>query len=93
MSDLVSNSPHVRDLHYRATMADTRFDSMLLGMAQQHQGIEPLLQTFFSFLERKTDFFTAASEADIERVVMKVWDALELTASRTAFGQHGRIFG
>ncbi|KAK7195972.1 Nudc/CS domain containing protein [Novymonas esmeraldas] len=40
-------------------MADERFDSMLLAIAQQQpNGIDGILDTFFSFLGRKTDFFT-----------------------------------
>ncbi|CEG48892.1 Nuclear distribution protein NUDC [Plasmopara halstedii] len=37
-----------------------RFDSMLLTIAQSQRGIEPLLDTVFSFLRRKTDFFSGA---------------------------------
>ena len=36
---------------------DERFDGLYLNVAQQARGIEPLLDTVFSFLRRKTDFF------------------------------------
>lgn len=37
---------------------DERFDGLYLNVAQTAQGIEPLLDTVFSFLRRKTDFFS-----------------------------------
>jgi len=43
-------------------MADERFDSMLLGMAQTLGGIEPILHNFLSFLARRTDFFHIQDE-------------------------------
>jgi hypothetical protein len=39
---------------------DTRFDELLLNVAAQSGGIEPLLKSFFSFLHRKTDFYVVA---------------------------------
>lgn len=51
---------------------DERFDGMFLTMAQNLQGIEPLLDTLFSFLRRKTDFFTGASPDQIEALMMKL---------------------
>jgi len=36
---------------------DERFDGLYINVAQTAQGIEPLLDTVFSFLRRKTDFF------------------------------------
>jgi hypothetical protein len=53
-------------------MEDERFDGMFLTVAQQSQGIEPLLDNMFSFLRRKTDFFTGASPEMIQELVMKV---------------------
>ena len=55
----------------KKTMAE-RFDSLLLGIAQQHDGIDPLLETFFSFLRRKTDFFSRPEMAqDAVRKVLE----------------------
>lgn len=49
-----------------------RFDGLILSMAQQHSGITDLLETFFSFLRRKTDFFTGAGKGQTEQVVLEV---------------------
>ena len=49
---------------------DDRFDGMFLTIAQQAQGIEPLLDNLFSFLRRKTDFFAGASAEKIQEIVM-----------------------
>ena len=40
---------------------DDRFDGLFLQIAHQTQGIEPLLDTLFSFLRRKSDFFSPPS--------------------------------
>mmetsp|Transcript_14030 Transcript_14030/g.20688 ORF Transcript_14030/g.20688 Transcript_14030/m.20688 type:complete len:342 (-) Transcript_14030:148-1173(-) len=54
-------------------MEEERFDGLFLGVAQQCQGIEPLLDSVFSFLRRKTDFFTGAPEPAIpEETVLRV---------------------
>ncbi|KAJ0402701.1 hypothetical protein P43SY_007843 [Pythium insidiosum] len=50
---------------------DERFDGLLLNMAQSQRGIEPMLDTVFSFLRRKTDFFTGASPQVVEETVLK----------------------
>lgn len=38
-------------------MMDTRYDEVFMGVAGRAGGIEPLLDAFFGFLSRKTDFY------------------------------------
>lgn len=53
-------------------MDDERFDGMYISMAQQLGGIDPLLDSFFGFLRRKTDFLSgAASTTAAQDTVLK----------------------
>jgi len=52
-------------------MSEERFDGMLLTMAQQCEGgIQQLLDIFFGFLSRKTDFYTGAELPKIQQIVI-----------------------
>ena len=57
---------------------DDRFDGLYLNVAQNARGIEPLLDTMFSFLRRKTDFFSGptGSEDGTAAAVKKVNEVL-----------------
>lgn len=39
-----------------------RFDALFATLAQQHDGVEALLDSFFDFMHRKTDFYVVTSD-------------------------------
>mmetsp|Transcript_21913 Transcript_21913/g.52143 ORF Transcript_21913/g.52143 Transcript_21913/m.52143 type:complete len:354 (-) Transcript_21913:2877-3938(-) len=62
-----------------SSMDDERFDGLYLNVAQTTRGIEPLLDTVFSFLRRNTDFFAGppGSEDGPAAAIAKVNQVLE----------------
>ena len=61
-------------------MDDERFDGLYLNVAQTTRGIEPLLDTVFSFLRRKTDFFAGppgSGDEGTEKAMAKVNEVLQ----------------
>eukprot|EP00043_Microstomoeca_roanoka_P010444 m.99229 g.99229 ORF g.99229 m.99229 type:complete len:343 (-) comp14898_c0_seq2:368-1396(-) len=54
---------------------DDRYDGLLLSMAQQMEGgIDQLLDVFFSFLLRKTDFYTGAAAGHARKLVLSKFE-------------------
>eukprot|EP01084_Bolivina_argentea_P130459 230297_1 len=51
---------------------EERFDGMFLNCAQQMQGIDPLMECFFGFLRRKTDFYRGVPLEMAENKVISV---------------------
>jgi len=64
-------------------LEEERFDGMLLQFAQQCQGIDPLLDTVFSFLRRKTDFFTGAADDKAKQTVLRMLEKHQSLADKT----------
>lgn len=62
---------------------DDRFDGLYLNVAQTTRGIEPLLDTVFSFLRRKTDFFAGppgSGDNGTDAAIAKVHEVLNIHA-------------
>lgn len=51
---------------------DGRFDSLVMNLTNQCQGVQNLLHATFGFLRRNSDFFTGASQSQVEDLVLEI---------------------
>lgn len=72
---------------------DERFDGLYMNVAQTTRGIEPLLDSVFSFLRRKTDFFAGPPGSEnnngTEAAIRKANEVLQKHAQRYQT-EHGK---
>jgi len=54
-------------------MGDADFDGMFMQVAERRRGIEPLFDSFFGFLRRRTDFFKGEGSDKAETTVMQAF--------------------
>ncbi|XP_063682707.1 nuclear migration protein nudC-like [Bolinopsis microptera] len=59
-------------------------DKIFLYAAHQVKGIQPLLRSFFGFLQRQTDFYEASTEAAQHMVLMSFQEFCEVHKNRSA---------
>ena len=63
---------------------DDRFDGLLMNLAQQVQGIEPMLDVVFGFLRRKTDFFKGPPGLNHEAGLAKAIETVHACLNKQA---------
>jgi len=62
-------------------MGDEKFDAVLLSLAQQHAcGVPELIDTIFSFFQRKTDFFTGGKPGEARDMLLRSFSKFEARA-------------